>query len=519
MMRGFLCVFLIAAALASASSALAYKGIEMGEVDRCIRCHSLEFDEATDLVKSVNPEVEVIEIKQGPLAGLWEIIVMARGKRGIAYIDFSKSHIITGSIIDVDTRQNLTNLRLYEISKVDVSEIPIEDALLLGNPEARFKAIVFDDPDCPYCKNLHREMRSIVEENGDIAFYIKLFPLKIHPAAYKKAKSILCRRSIALLERSFDGRSVPEPNCETSAVDETIELAERLGITTTPTVILPDGGVIVGFKDREILTDLVETAGRAVEEMVAAHQAELETERLRKLREMEDKDFKEAKKKDSIESYRDFLGKYPEGERRKGALFRMATLIDREPDSLVRFRDFIATYPDGLVTIPEEHRLLYVGPDELPVFAILELLREGETERSVVRRISSTEGAYKEFSVEEVRQLGELGLSDSMVEAMLETTFMAKKREAEARREDERNRLTEAMDRLQAAIYDMEASFESKRSLEPDLPLEAITDEVGTPLSEKIDRCKVMIEDLAECRKASDVGECRLAAESRFPCQ
>jgi hypothetical protein len=30
---------------------------------------------------------------------------------------------------------------------VDFSAIPLDEALVLGNPEARYKTIVFDDPD------------------------------------------------------------------------------------------------------------------------------------------------------------------------------------------------------------------------------------------------------------------------------------------------------------------------------------------------------------------------------------
>lgn len=109
-------------------------------------------------------------------------------------------------------------------------------------------------------------MKQIAEENEDIAFYIKMLPLKIHPASYGKSRAIICERSIRLLERAFDGRRIPEPDCETTEVDDTIELADRLGITGTPTIVLPDGGVVPGYKDADELARLIEEAGLAVEE-------------------------------------------------------------------------------------------------------------------------------------------------------------------------------------------------------------------------------------------------------------
>ncbi len=518
-MRLILFTALIATALAAASPASAYLGIEMGQGADCSQCHNLSFDEATEMVKSVNSEIEVMEIKVSPVAGLWEITIMARGKRGIAYIDFPKAHIITGSIIDVTSNLNLTNDRLYEISKVEFEDIPLEDALILGNPEARFKAIVFDDPDCPYCKNLHREMKSLVEEYEDIAFYIKLLPLKSHPTAYKKAKAIVCLRSMALLERSYDGRPLPPPTCETTEVDDTIELAERLGIATTPTIILPDGGVVQGYKDRETLLDLVETAGRALEETVAARQAEIAVERMRKLREMEREDFLRVTEADSITSYHEFLGKYPAGNKRNEALSSLSMLIEKNPDSPILYRDFIARYPDGLFAISEEHRLLYVGPRELPVYAILQLLDEGMDEDQVAAKVSSIIGRYKEFTVDEALELSGMGISDTILDAMLEATYKAKMREEEASRLRQTTRLMEEADQVQAAIYDMQARLDMELSVDPEALLEAITDEVGTPLTEKIERCSKLLDALSSCRGAININSCRNSAQSEFLCE
>jgi hypothetical protein len=122
-------------------------------------------------------------------------------------------------------------------------------------------------------------MKQILEDREDFVFFIKLLPLKIHPAAYKKSKVIACEKSIRLLERAFDGKTIPsEPRCETTEVDDTIELAERLGITGTPTVVLPDGAVIGGFKQAIELVDLVVNASMALDEERALEAEETERE-------------------------------------------------------------------------------------------------------------------------------------------------------------------------------------------------------------------------------------------------
>ncbi len=100
-------------------------------------------------------------------------------------------------------------------------------------------------------------MKKIVEERKDIAFFIKFFPLKNHPGAYDKAKAIVCEKSLALLEDAHTGKTLPAPTCETTAVDDSIKLGEKLGISSVPQLILPDGRVMPGFKDAKTIISLV----------------------------------------------------------------------------------------------------------------------------------------------------------------------------------------------------------------------------------------------------------------------
>jgi len=100
-------------------------------------------------------------------------------------------------------------------------------------------------------------MKKIIDERKDIAFHIKMFPLNSHPEAYEKSKSIVCEKSLALLEDAFEKKPIPKPKCQTSAVDENIKLAQKLGITSVPTLVLPDGRSIPGYKDAKTLINLI----------------------------------------------------------------------------------------------------------------------------------------------------------------------------------------------------------------------------------------------------------------------
>jgi thiol:disulfide interchange protein DsbC len=49
-------------------------------------------------------------------------------------------------------------------------------------------------------------------------------PLKMHPGAYEKSKTIVCEKSIKLLEDAYEKKPLPSPKCKTSVVDENVNL-------------------------------------------------------------------------------------------------------------------------------------------------------------------------------------------------------------------------------------------------------------------------------------------------------
>jgi len=108
-------------------------------------------------------------------------------------------------------------------------------------------------------------MKRVLSQRNDIAFYIKLFPLKkIHPDSYRKSKAIVCARlksnqkAKELLDKAYDKKPIKGPTCNTSWLDKNIKLADRLGITGTPTMVFPNGKVISGARQASELIRLIE---------------------------------------------------------------------------------------------------------------------------------------------------------------------------------------------------------------------------------------------------------------------
>jgi thiol:disulfide interchange protein DsbC len=113
----------------------------------CLKCHTLKKDEATVLLNNFSPGIKVLNVSQSQAKYLWEISYESGGKKGILYIDLPKKHVFSGSLITVQGRKNLTKEHLSDINRINVSQIPLKDALVIGDRSAQKRVIVFNDPD------------------------------------------------------------------------------------------------------------------------------------------------------------------------------------------------------------------------------------------------------------------------------------------------------------------------------------------------------------------------------------
>ncbi len=118
-----------------------------GEEKKCSECHTLTTDQAQEVLKPFAPDVKVLYIKPSPLIGIWQIAIESGGRKNIVYLDYSKKMLVLGNLIDAKTKVNYSKESFEELNKVDVSQIPLGNALVMGDKEAKHKIIVFDDPE------------------------------------------------------------------------------------------------------------------------------------------------------------------------------------------------------------------------------------------------------------------------------------------------------------------------------------------------------------------------------------
>ena len=249
----------ISVVVTSPSFAMAKEGCG-GE---CSSCHTLTEKDANTLLSKIG--VSAKSVKQSPSRGLFEVLAEKDGKQGIIFIDYGKKHLMQGMVVSLETLQPVSAHALdvpqaKQVTSVDVTKIPVANAVIMGNPKGSKKLYVFTDPDCPYCKKGHLELKKLATIAPDVAIHVMLFPLAMHPAAYDKSRTVIETMSLELMDKAFEGKDVPKPTKDSSkkAIDEIIAFANANGISGTPTMVMPDGKIEVGMRDAETLKKMLE---------------------------------------------------------------------------------------------------------------------------------------------------------------------------------------------------------------------------------------------------------------------
>jgi len=181
-------------------------------------------------------------VRPAPIAGIYEIV----SGRNIYYSDLEGHHLIAGGhIFDTSNRRDLTAVRLQELNRIDWNILPLDKAVVSGDPKG-LPLAVFTDPDCPYCRKLEQEL---VDIKG-VKVYSFLFPLtQLHKQAQQHAESIWCAKDQhqAMLDIMLYHKPVTKGTCATP-IKQIHALAVKLGISGTPTMIAGDGRIFSGFK-------------------------------------------------------------------------------------------------------------------------------------------------------------------------------------------------------------------------------------------------------------------------------
>lgn len=198
----------------------------------------------------IKTEFRILEIREAPLEGFWEVVTEIGHEKVIFYIHKNLRFIVQGQILDRQIKRNITLDRLKDFRRVDPSALPLENAIPMG--QGKRKLYVFTDPQCHFCFQLHEELKQI----KDLQTFFFLYPLT--PASYEKAKAIWCSQDkLKALEETYKGEELRSPTCNTGPIDKNMQLGKRLLVESTPTLLFQNGKVAEGYTPSDTLENLL----------------------------------------------------------------------------------------------------------------------------------------------------------------------------------------------------------------------------------------------------------------------
>jgi thiol:disulfide interchange protein DsbC len=194
-------------------------------------------------VEAAYPKFKVESVTKTPYAGLYEVFMGGQ----IVYTDEKMSFLIAeGRLVDPKTKKDITGERMEELTKIDFSSLPLEQAIKVVKGNGSRKLVVFSDVDCPYCKRLEQNELTNVT---DVTIYTFLYPIEqLHPDAAAKSKLIWCANNrVKAWEDWIFNNQLPKASgtCEVP-LEKIGQLARKIGVTSTPTLIFADGKRMLG---------------------------------------------------------------------------------------------------------------------------------------------------------------------------------------------------------------------------------------------------------------------------------
>ncbi len=222
-------------------------------------------DEAiTALLASIDqriPGMPIKSISATPIDGVYELI--SEGQ--IYYINKDANFLLTGNMIDLETEQNLTELRLGGLHMDLLGDIDESNMLIYEPEEPSDRSItVFTDISCGYCRLLHEQIDTLLDAGVRVRYL--MFPRAgLGSPAHQALESVWCAddpQSAMTVAKA--GGQIDEMSCDTP-IEMHVDVAQQVGLRGTPLIYLDTGERVHGYREAAILAKMVKDGTPYVE--------------------------------------------------------------------------------------------------------------------------------------------------------------------------------------------------------------------------------------------------------------
>ncbi|VFR25003.1 Thiol:disulfide interchange protein DsbC [plant metagenome] len=200
------------------------------------------------------PGAPVTDVRATPY-GLYEVNLGG----DLVYTDEAVRFVLDGTLIDAETRRDVTRARKEELSRIAFDDLPLALALKQVKGKGERRIAIFEDPNCGYCKQFRRTL----EEVDNLTVHTFLLPI-LSPDSHVKVRDVWCSKS---REKTWDdwmlrGKVPPAATCD-DVGGEVVALAQKLMVRGTPAIFFDDGSRANGALSLDAFKTRLDAAAQA----------------------------------------------------------------------------------------------------------------------------------------------------------------------------------------------------------------------------------------------------------------
>lgn len=211
-----------------------------------------------DSLKEARPQLEIASVRETPVPDIYEVV----SGGGVYYVTPDARYLFSGNLIDLDEGRNLTEDRRAEMAHGVVKELDRSDMVVFepANGPAKEHITVFTDTTCGYCRRLHDEVLTMVQDYPVEVRYAMYPRAGVHSSAADTLRDVWCAGDpTRAMTQAKSGDTVPRRDSDCSTpIQRHWQAAKDIGVRGTPYIVVGDDGPVVpGYRPRKELLSMM----------------------------------------------------------------------------------------------------------------------------------------------------------------------------------------------------------------------------------------------------------------------
>ncbi|WP_018881289.1 MULTISPECIES: DsbC family protein [unclassified Thioalkalivibrio] len=201
----------------------------------------------------VIPDTEIDSIRETPMEGVFEV----RYGTDILYVSEDGRYLIQGNMVDLETRENLTQSALSGV-RADMFAAIDDSELVTYSPNGETRGVlnIFTDPNCPYCREIHQDLPEYLSAGIKVRYL--MFPVLGRDSPEIMDRIWCAEDREEAMDRAKEGDKLSDidGSCATPQ-DQHMAMGQQLGLRGTPALITEGGQQLSGYQEPQAVIERI----------------------------------------------------------------------------------------------------------------------------------------------------------------------------------------------------------------------------------------------------------------------